>query len=390
MLEFGAWSRFVLMSAVRSPVLNKTVVRLVVAVIVTVVAVLAFESRDDDVVSWVFLAPTVAVFWMWALSGRGAGFIHMVGLVFPLVLQLVESDDEISMFITIVTVALISMFSPARFYASFAIGLTMFLTGLLGVVGAIDDFAWPNWLFGIAFAWASGAIIWRFTNTVDELEHTRALVADHAVVQERRRIARDVHDLVGHSLSVVMLHISGARLLVHKDPAEAERALLQAEEAGRQALSEIRRTVGLLRHESDEGVPEMPSASLEDVPSLVQDLVAAGQMANLQIAGPIEDLDPASSLAGYRIVQEALTNASRHTVGAFIDVSIVADGASCEVVVTNEGGEVLDLGMGAGFGLVSMRERAKSVGGSLVAGPTRGGWTVEASLPITTMTSRNV
>lgn len=355
----------------------------------TFVAIGAFITRDDDVISWSLLAPTVVVFWAWALGRRWpSGMVHLFGLSVPLILQVIESDSEVSMFISVITVTAAAAWTRNRGYVRTINGLFLFMVSLLGVVEAIDDFAWPNWLFGCAFSWGVGDIIWRFSDTVDELEHTRSLVADQAALQERRRIARDVHDLVGHSLSVVMMHVSGARLLVHKDPDEAERALVQAEEVGRQSLADIRRTVGLLRDETDPSAPALPSAELGDVPDLVNDLIGAGQLVSLDVQGNLDLLEPATSLAGYRIIQEALTNASRHTVGADITVSIVVDTASCEIVVMNEGGEVIDFARGSGFGLVSMRERAKSVGGSLVAGPTRDGWTVEASLPVESVGSR--
>lgn len=357
--------------------------RPVFAGLVTLIAIGAFVTRDDEVVSWSLLGPTVAMFWIWALSTRVPSWpMHFLGLYVPLTLNLIESDSEISMFIAVVTVSVIASYIGNRTYVRWAIGSYVFVMVTLGVVQAIGDFAWPNWLFGLVFAWGAGEIIWRFTDTLGELEETRALVSDQAALQERRRIARDVHDLVGHSLSVVLLHITGARHLVHSDPDEAERALEQAEAAGRQSLAEIRRTVGLLRDESDPTAPVVPSAHLTDVPTLVDDFAAAGLVAQLDMRGAVERVDPAIGLAGYRIAQEALTNVSRHSVGADVRVTIDVVGDACEIVVSNEGGEIIDLGRGAGFGLVSMRERAKSVGGSLVAGPTPAGWVVEASLPV--------
>lgn len=357
--------------------------RPVFAGLVTIIAIGAFVTRDDEVVSWSMLGPTVAMFWIWALAQRAPSWpMHVLGLYVPLTLNIIESDSEVSMFIAVVTAAVIAAYVPNRDYVRWVIGSYVFVMVTLGVVEAIDSFAWPNWLFGMVFAWGAGEIIWRFTDTLGELEHTRSLVADQAALQERRRIARDVHDLVGHSLSVVLLHVTGARHLVHSDPDEAERALEQAEAAGRQSLAEIRRTVGLLRDESDPTAPVVPSAHLTDVPTLVDDFAAAGLVAQLDIDGTVDRIDPAIGLAGYRITQEALTNVSRHTIGADVRVSIGVVDGSCEIVVSNRGGEILDLGRGAGFGLVSMRERAKSVGGSLVAGPTPDGWVVEASLPV--------
>jgi len=357
--------------------------RTVFVALITLAAIGAFLSRDDEVVSWSMLGPTVVAFWFWALSPRYAALpAYILGLTVPLALNLVESDAEVSMFISVVTATIIAAYATVRVLVRYALITFMFVMCTLGIVQAIHDFAWPTWLLGTCFAWVLGEALWRFSTTVSELEHTRSLVADQATLQERRRIARDVHDLVGHSLTVVLLHVTGARHLVHTDPDEAERALEQAEAAGRESLAEIRRTVGLLRDETDFGAPAVPSADLSDLRDLVNDFAAAGLDAHLEATGDLDVVDPTVALAGYRIAQEALTNASRHTIGAEVLVSATIDTDSCEITVANRGGETIDLGRGTGFGLVSMRERAKSVGGSLVAGPTRDGWTVEASLPI--------
>lgn len=349
----------------------------------TAAAIAAFALSDDQIVAWSLLGPTMGAFWIWALSPRFAAFwVYLLGFTTPLVLNIVESGSEISMMISVVTVAVFATYSPLRAVVRLSLVSFIFVMCTLGIVQAINDFAWPIWLLGTCFAWVVGEGLWQLSHTVNELEHTRSLVADQATLQERRRIARDVHDLVGHSLTVVLLHVTGARHLVHTDPDEAERALEQAEEAGRQSLAEIRRTVGLLRDETDPGAPIVPSSNLGDVHELVSEFVAAGLDARHEQSGQTDHVDPTTSLAGYRIIQEALTNASRHTVGADVVVSVVVGDDSCDIRVTNTGGETIDLGRGSGFGLVSMRERAKSVGGSLVAGPTPGGWMVDASLPI--------
>lgn len=141
------------------------------------------------------------------------------------------------------------------------------------------------------------------------------MVADQAAIQERRRIARDVHDLVGHSLTVVMLHVAGARHVLQDDPEEAERALGQAEEAARTSLMEIRRTVGLLRDEHDAAPDILPSTGLADLPNLVDEFLLTGLDVSLDLRGPTAFVDGAIGLAAYRIVQEALTNVSRARPG---------------------------------------------------------------------------
>lgn len=357
-------------------------VRLVVGGVLTFVALGAFITRDNDLISWIFLAPTVAAAWVWAQSnGRVAAPLYVLGLVVPPTVNIIESDAEVSMFIAVVVTTVIVASTPRRLWLPGLLGGYLFLVSLLGIVGAISDFAWPNWAFGLVFAWGVGELLWRLTRTVDELEEARALVIDQAAIQERRRIARDVHDLVGHSLTVVMLHVAGARHVLHDDPEEAERALGQAEDAARESLAEIRRTVGLLRDESDSTPDILPTTGLYELPNLIDEFVLAGLDVDLDLRGPLETVDQSVGVAAYRIVQESLTNVSRHAPGAQANVTIVVTDELCEVVVRSHGGTPAARPASPGFGLVSMRERARSVGGSLLAGPITNGWSVEASLP---------
>lgn len=353
------------------------------AAMATYVGIATIVTRSDPEVTWPIIGTTLAVFWAWAvIVSFPRAPVYLMGLSGPIALNLVEQSTEISMFIIVLTVAILASYEQNRAVVAGIIGIVLTSIAVLSWSGAFTALAWPNWLFATVFAWGAGEVVYRFRSAVGELQHTRGLVADQAAVHERRRIARDVHDLVGHSLSVVMLHISGARHLVHKNPNEAERALEQAEQAGRQSLAEIRRTVGLLRDESDPDSPVLPSSDLSDVADLVQDFALAGLNVTLDLSGPIDHVDPTTALAGFRIAQEALTNASRHAIGAQVEVTVHVLDDRCDVTVVNRGGESIRTTPGSGFGLISMRERAKSVGGSLIAGPTPLGWSVEATLPV--------
>lgn len=363
--------------------LDDRLMRFVFAGAATVIGLGAIYARGAGAIEWSLIPVALATFWVWAFFRSFPSWLmYFFGLVTPLVVNIVESDEEVLMFLVILTVAILASMEHHRTTVRATVTLTMTATFVLGITGAITSFAWPNWLFGIAFAWGFGAVVHRYSTTIAELEHARALVADQAAAHERRRIARDVHDLVGHSLSVVMLHVTGARHLVRKDPDEAERALEQAEAAGRESLAEIRRTVGMLRDDTDSEVAAVPSPDLTDVAGLVDEYLVGGVDVSYDVDGELHRVEGATALAGYRIVQEALTNVSRHTVDAKVIVSISVEDGSCELAVRNSGGTTLDLRPGSGFGLASMRERAKSVGGLLVAGPTPDGWTVEATLPV--------
>ncbi|MEM9201728.1 MAG: sensor histidine kinase [Actinomycetota bacterium] len=353
------------------------------AALATFAALGALGTRDDNLVTWAFLAPTVAVFWLWASDRCPARLVHLVGLAAPLGLNLIESDDEVSMFIAIVTATAIAGLDAQRVYVSSVLAGYISAVVTLGVTGAIVEFGWPNWLFGFIFAWGAGVLLWRLRSTVFELGEMRALVADQAMLNERRRIARDVHDLVGHSLTVVLLHVAGARHVVRSDPDEAERALEQAEEAGRQSLAEIRRTVGLLRDDNDGAVDILPASDLHDIGELVDEFLLAGVDVVAELRGPLDLVEPAVGLAGYRIVREALTNVSRHAANSSATVTVAVDDTRCEIEIVNDETSPDATSDGRGIGLTSMRERARSVGGSLSAGPAGDGWSVRATLPLT-------
>lgn len=356
--------------------------KVVISVAATVIGLATIATRTTDAVDWSLIPTTVVAFWMWAaIPSFPRPVLYLLGISTPFVLNIIESESEVSMFLVVLTIAVAAAFEDVRPLAVTATLIAVAAVISLTLTGVLGDFAMPNWLFGFAFSWGAGALAYRYANAIDELEEARVIVADQAAVHERRRIARDVHDLVGHSLSVMMLHITGARLLMHKDPQEAERALEQAEAAGRESLAEIRRTVGLLRDDADSAEASLPSPDLTDVTELVDEFVLAGIDARLDVEGTVEKVEGAAALAGYRIIQEALTNASRHTVGAQVLVSLDVAGATYDLVVRNTGGHETGAAKGSGFGLISMRERAKSVGGSLVAGPIANGWTVEATLP---------
>ncbi len=358
--------------------------RLTFAIGVTIVAVAAVATRDTPEVDWPILGVITACFWWWAIADGPRLLVDFFGIAGPLTLNIVESADEISLFIVVLTVSLIAGAEPNRRRVTFTVGLTFVLLPVLAITDALLDVSWPIWLLGIGLGWVFGDIVYRYQDAVTEMLAARELVADQAILHERRRIARDVHDLVGHSLAVMMMHVTGARHLIDKDPDEAARALEQAEAAGRNSMREIRQTIGLLRADGDPEETGLPSPTVADIPELVGEFLVAGLDVQLTMTGDDHDVDGPVGVAAYRIVQEALTNASRHVRGADVAVTVSVDSTRCEVSVINRGGTPTNATSGDGYGLRSMRERARTVNGSLLAGPTTNGWSVEASLPLTT------
>jgi signal transduction histidine kinase len=213
-----------------------------------------------------------------------------------------------------------------------------------------------------------------------------ALVAEEqartAVADERARIARELHDAVAHSVSVMVLQAGGVRRLLGDDPTrERERAALAGvEETGRQAVVELHRMLGILR-KRDDAAELAPQPSLARVDALVEQVREAGLDATLRVDGEPKALAPGLDMSAYRIVQEALTNALRYAPGARVDVS-VRYGRDLQLEVRDDGpGHAPSTG--SGQGLVGMRERAALFGGELEAGPLPGGagFRVHARLP---------
>jgi signal transduction histidine kinase len=239
------------------------------------------------------------------------------------------------------------------------------------------------WVLGIALAWVAGTAVRSAIDLLLELERAQAGLAERAAADERQRIAREVHDVVAHSLAVTMLHVTGARMALRRDPHEAAEALEQAEALGRQSLAEVRRIVGLLQPGGTGVEPSLPNAS--DLSALVEQFRHAGLDVGLTMTGDLDRVAPSSGLALYRIVQESLTNVTKHAPGVAADVSVAVQNGSIRLVVANAASprSRADVEAGAGLGVPGMRDRAGSLGGALRAGTTSDGtlWRVEAELP---------
>jgi signal transduction histidine kinase len=205
------------------------------------------------------------------------------------------------------------------------------------------------------------------------------------VADERLRIARELHDVVAHSMSLIAVQAGVGAHLIHDDPAAAEKALTVIADTSSEALAQTRSVIGLLRS-GDDAQPSVPGlAALEP---LVEGVREAGLPVDLRVEGAVRDVPAAVDLAAYRIVQEALTNAVRHAPGRPVTVRLARDGDGLSVDVDGAGpGGAAPAGApaaaGSGYGLVGLRERATAVGGTFAAGPTPdGGFRVTARLPV--------
>jgi signal transduction histidine kinase len=215
----------------------------------------------------------------------------------------------------------------------------------------------------------------------DQLEREREAEARMAVAEERARIARELHDVVGHSVSVMTVQASAVRRRLKPDQEQEREALEIVEQTGREALAEMRRLVGVLRR-PEEAPALAPQPSLEHLDRLVAQARESGLPVEVQIEGEPTQLPPGVDLTAYRLVQEGLTNAIKHARASKADVVVRYADGSVEISVTDDGSGDGD-GGGGGHGLVGMRERVTVYGGELEAGPRpEGGYSLRARLPV--------
>jgi len=202
-----------------------------------------------------------------------------------------------------------------------------------------------------------------------------------AVAEERRRIARDLHDVIAHSVSVMVIQAGAAEDVFARDPAAVLEPIRAVQETGRGALVEISRLLGLLREDGAE-LGLAPQPRLEDLPELVAQAEAAGLPVELSIEGTARALPLGVDLSVYRIAQEALTNARKHSANSQARVLLRYGADAVELTIENDGIAVTN-GHRGGHGLIGMRERVAVFGGTLDAGPRRdGGFRVVARLPV--------
>lgn len=214
----------------------------------------------------------------------------------------------------------------------------------------------------------------------ERLEREREQKARLAVAEERVRIARELHDVVAHAISVIVVQAQAGQRVLEGEQASAREALGSIETTGRQALVEMRRLLGILRKEERE-LALAPRPSLAYLDILAERVREAGLPVELQVEGEAKPLPPGVDLSAYRIVQEALTNALKHAGPASAHVVVRYRPGEVELEITDDGRGFVD-GSEGGHGLVGMRERAALVGGSVASGTNGGrGYTVRARLP---------
>ncbi len=288
----------------------------------------------------------------------------------------------------------VAVFSVAR-WASGRLRLAGTLTAGACLVG-VDLFTPQEqdpgeliFLWGVmSLVWLAGFGLRRYeartaaaTRRAIDAEVTATTAALQAVVDERTRIARELHDIVAHAVSSIVVQAGAAEQVALEDPAAAQRALASIRTYGADALAEMRRLVGILR-EDDTAAALSPQPGLDTLPDLVQDAAAGGLAVQLTIVGVERALPAGLDLTVYRIIQEALSNVRRHARAAQVHVRLAYADSHIDIEVSDDGQGATTPGA-FGHGLIGMRERAALYGGHLETGSPDGhGFTVRATFPV--------
>jgi signal transduction histidine kinase len=297
---------------------------------------------------------------------------------------------QVTVFLAMAGIFVLGVRAPARDLVVGTIATVVLLTAtalIQGADGALaSGVAWVA-IVPVAIPALLGRVL-RSRNSLNrrldeqarEIERNRSEREQAAVLSERTRIARELHDVVAHDVSVMLVQAAAAKRTVPVDPERARAAIAAVEDTGREALGELRRLLGVLRR-GDEELALAPQPSLERIGALVQRMRATGLPVELEVAGDPVHLPPGVDAAAFRIVQEALVNVMRHARATRALVRIGYEPVAVELVVSDDG-----RGGGAtgeGRGLMSLRERVALYGGELRAGERRPrGFELRARLPL--------
>jgi signal transduction histidine kinase len=353
----------------------------------------AITERAGTAIFCVLVALPLAFRHRWPLRSLGAAYLIGAGSLW----LLGNADDFSTPFLVVLFGAYTAGGLAVNRDALAGLAMTWTLVAIVALSAdrvIVGDFLFP---MGFSlFAWTVGRAIRHRTLLAAEL-HEAALSAEEAreedtaraIADERRRIAREMHDLVGHSVSVMVVQAGGARRILDRDPERAAEAAELIEQTGRAALAEMRRLLGLLG--PGETGAFAPQPTLDGLDALIGRARGAGLPVTATVEGEPRDLPAGAELAAYRIVQEALTNVIKHGGRAHTDVVVRWAGDALELAVTDYGGRAIagagdELGAGSlggsGQGLIGMRERTRVYGGDLEAAPrTGGGFAVHARIP---------
>lgn len=357
-----------------------------VALVVAIIAQLTDPAGNGRVL---LLAPAVAAFGLRGELPRLPDEVFAMLVILPVAAAVGQHGELEGSFFLVVLMVLLVAWSQRSLGRSAAIALVASLVPWLCADQLVPSsgIGWTPWATANAFVLLMGRVLRRQDALIHELAEARQALADQAVAEERRRVARELHDLAGHTLAAVLLHVTGARHVLRRDLDDAERALRDAESVGRSSLDQIRATVAALR--ADESGTDAALAGSPDLPALVDQYRRAGLSVSADIGAEAAHIEGPVGTALHRIAREALANVARHAPSNQVEVVLAATDSHVRVVVADRGrpGLAPDPGL-PHFGLIGMAERARALGGELEAGPTAEGWRVEAVLPLVGSRSR--
>jgi len=296
------------------------------------------------------------------------------------------SNDESVAFV--IVAYLMGLYSIAAYERSFiraaiaglvvavAINMDLVVHGL----SADPDF-WLQRLFFIAGSWIAGRVLHHRHQEVDELAGQQEARTRRAIAEERARLARELHDVIAHNVSVMVVQAAAAEEVLTRQPERAGQPLRTIQSTGRQTITELRRLLGILRAD-DREVLTAPQPTLSEIDSLVETVRAAGLPVELEVSGEAAQLPTSLDVSAYRIVQEGLTNALRHSGAASAKVRVRFRSDAVELEVLDDGAGASSNG-DAGHGLLGIRERVAMFGGSVESGTRpEGGFRLKAVLPV--------
>ncbi len=347
-------------------------------------------DADSAAVAVVMLGVTLPLFFV-RLSPSLAGLAVLAALAGAAFVVQPATEDSITTIVAVLA-AFWRIGSDRPPVRAVVAGLASYALFLVVIGQDPDPFGFGDLVFSSLFSvgpWLAGYTLSGRVQREADLERRASILEDEreaqalaAVAAERARIARELHDVIAHSVSVMTVQAGAARLLLAQDPERAREPILAVEETGREALAETRRLLGILRSDMSEAELE-PQPGMASLETLVARTRLAGLPVELTVEGEGVKLAPGLDLAAYRVVQEALTNALKYAgpAHAWVTVRYLRD--ALELEISNDGRSPERQNGSGGHGLVGMRERVSLYGGSVEAGPHPvRGFVVRARLPL--------
>lgn len=358
----------------------------VLAVLAALDVLLSSEWRGPREVNAV-VVPTMALALAWRRTRPLTALAVVMGAGACLAFAFGASQTWSNVFITIVAVYSAVAYGDRPLLAALLAGAGVAVQGLTDpLIDGFGDAIWSSTLVALSFAAGlAGRALRERTRALDQrtetLDREEAERAAAAAAQERRRIARELHDIISHSLGVVVLQAGAAERVLERDPARAREVMESIRATGQEAIGEMGTLLGLL----DEAprTSREPQPSLGDVAALVSRMRDAGLDVELVVEGERRALPAALEVSAFRVVQEGLTNALKHAGCAHVSSVVRYDADQLQVDVVDDGGGSAN-GLGGRRGLAGLRERVAVFGGRLEAGPQPGGgWMLQATFPLT-------